>query len=169
MAIPAPKGDLGAEDFKKYLERGLEDANRHKGETARKRQPSGSIAIFWIIVGLVVTSMLYLVLFTLGLWYQNAWLADPSLGGQEGHTQQMLAFWMGMFFVDLALIFDLYRKHFIADVMLTRRRRPKFIPGEDPTKNWDSQWNTSKVNRVGWYEERQRIRPTLKPRGGEGK
>ncbi len=169
MAIPAPKGDLAAEEFKQYLERGLEGANLHKGDEARKRLPSGSIAVFWVIVGLTITAMLFLALFTAGLWYQNAWLADPSLGGQEGHTQQMMSFWLGMFFVDFALIVDLYRKHFIEDVMLTRRRRPKFLPGEDSTKNWDSQWNKPKANRVDWYEERQRIRPTLKPRGEEQK
>src|SRR5690349_21222971 len=103
MAIPAPKGDLGAEEFKKYLERGLEGPNTHKGEYARKRLPSGSIAIFWIIVGLTITSLLYLALFTYGLWNQNLWLSDPALGGQEGHTQQMMAFWMGMFFIDAAI------------------------------------------------------------------
>jgi len=166
MAIPAPKGDLGAQDFKTYLERGLEQPNDHKGEEVRKRQPSGSIAIFWIIVGFTAVSMLFLALFTLGLWYQTAWLADPSFGGQEGHTQQMMAFWMGMFFVDIAIVVDLYRKHFIEDTMITRRRRPKYIPGEDPTKNWDSQWNKPKGNRVDWYADRQRIRPTLPPRGG---
>jgi hypothetical protein len=169
MAIPAPKGDLGAEEFKKYLERGLDGPNLHSGEYARKRLPSGSIAIFWIIVGFTITSVLYIALFTYGLWYQNAWLLDPALGGQEGHTQQMMSFWLGMFFIDAAIIVDLYRKHFIEDVMLVRRRRPKFLPGEDPTKNWDSQWNTPKVNRVTWYENRQRIRPTLKPRSGDQK
>lgn len=168
MAIPAPKGDLAAVEFKQYLERGLETENAHKGEV-KTRQPSGSIAIFWIIFGLILCSLLFLGLFTAGLWYQTAWLSDDSLGGPAGHTQQMLAFWMGMFFVDLAVIFDLYRKHFIPDVMLVRRRRPKFLPGEDPTKNWDSQWNNPKANRVEWYADRQRIRPTLKPRGGEPK
>ena len=168
MAIPAPKGDLAATEFKQLLERGLDSENAHKGE-ATTRQPSGSIAIFWIIFGLILCSMLFLALFTAGLWYQAAWLSDDSLGGAAGHTQQMLAFWMGMFFLDLAFIFDLYRKHFIPDVMLTRRRRPKYLVGEDPTKNWDSQWNRPKANRVEWYGERQRIRPTLKPRGGEPK
>ena len=167
MAIPAPKGDLGALEFKTFLERGLEGPNVDKGIEVRRRLPSGSIAVFWIIVGLVVVAMLFLALFTLGLWYQNAWLADPSLGGAEGHTQQVMAFWMGMFFLDLALIIDLYRKHFVPDIMLSRRRRPKYIPGEDPTKNWDSQWNKPKANRVDWYAERQRIRPTLRPRGGD--
>lgn len=167
MAIPAPKGDLGAQEFKDYLERGLEQPNDGKGGEVRRRLPSGSIAIFWIIVGFTIISMLYIALFTIGLWYQNAWLSDPALGGQEGHTQQMMAFWMGMFFVNAAIIVDLYRKHFIEDVMITRRRRPKFLPGEDPTKNWDSQWNKPKANRVEWYAERQRIRPTLKPRGGD--
>jgi hypothetical protein len=164
MAIPAPKGDQGAEEFRQYLERGLEGPNTHSGEFARKRLPSGSIAIFWIIVGLVITSMLYLALFLVGLWYQVSWLADPNLGGPTAPTQQMLSFWLGMFFVDLAIIVDLYRKHFIEDVMIVRRRRPKYIPGEDITKRWDSQWNTPKSNRVTWYSDRQRIRPTLKRR-----
>lgn len=169
MAIPAPKGDLAAEEFKQLLERGLESPNAHKGDFAKKRLPSGSIAIFWIIMGLVITSMLYLALFTAGLWYQNDWLSNPAYGGPTGHTQQMMAFWLGMFFVDFAIIVDLYRKHFVDDVMLVRRRRPKYIVGEDPTKKWDSQWNAPKANRVDWYGERQRIRPTLKPRGGEPK
>jgi len=115
-------------------------------------------------VGLILTAMLFLALFTAGLWYQNAWLANPDYGGATGLTQQMMAFWMGMFFIDLAFIVDLYRKHFIPDTVLVRRRRPKYIPGEDPTKNWDSQWNQPKSNRVEWYAERQKIRPTLPPR-----
>ncbi|HEX9709075.1 MAG TPA: hypothetical protein VGB42_03790 [Candidatus Thermoplasmatota archaeon] len=155
---------MAGQEFRDHLERGLEGGSEGSGDFLRKRQPSGSIAIFWIIVGLVVCSMLFLALFTVGLWYQNDWLKDPSLGGPTAPTQQMLSFWMGMFFVDLALIIDLYRKHFVEDVMITRRRRPKYIPGEDVTKNWDSQWNTPKANRVGWYSERQRIRPTLKRR-----
>lgn len=163
MAIPAPKGDLGAQEFKDHLERGLEPPNAHKGE-ALSRAPSGSIAIFWILVGLICTSVLFLALFTVGLWYQADWLANPAFGGASGLTQQMMSFWMGMFFVDLAFIVDLYRKHFIPDVMLVRRRRPKFIPGEDPTKNWDSQWNAPKSNRVEWYAQRQKIRPSLPPR-----
>ncbi len=163
MAIPAPKGDLGAQEFKDHLERGLEPPNLHKGE-AHIRQPSGSIAVFWILFGLILTSMLFLALFTVGLWYQADWLANPDYGGPTGLTQQMMAFWMGMFFIDLAFIVDLYRKHFIPDVMLIRRRRPKYLPGEDPTKNWDSQWNAPKSNRVLWYAERQKIRPSLPPR-----
>lgn len=164
MAIPVPKGDQGAQEFREHLERGLDGPNTETGATVRRRQPSGSIAIFWIIVGLVITSMLFLALFLIGLWYQNDWLKDPNLGGPTAPTQQMLSFWMAMFFVDLAVIIDLYRKHFLPDEMIVRRRRPKFIPGEDSTKRWDSQWNTPKSNRVTWYAERQRIRPTLKRR-----
>lgn len=164
MAIPAPKGDQAAKDFESYLQRGLDPANVGVGSYARRRVPSGSIAIFWIIFGLIVTAMLYLALFTVGLWYQSDWLKNPAFGGPEGHTQQMLSFWMGMFFVDLALVTDLYRKHFVDDVILVRRRRPKYIPDEDPTKRWDSQWNTPKKNRVTWYTERQRVRPVLKRR-----
>jgi hypothetical protein len=169
MAIPIPKGDKAAEEFRTYLERGLEGQNAHEGEYARVRQPTGSIAIFWILIGFIITAMLYLGLFTLGLWYQNAWLNNPDYGGPTAPTQQMLAFWMGMFFLDLAIIFDLYRKHFVEDVMLTRRRRPKYIPGEDVTKKWDSQWNTPKANRVDWYSRRQKIRPRPVKEPGEGK
>lgn len=164
MTIPASQGGMAGEDFRDHLERGLDDESQGTGEFVRKRQPSGSIAIFWIIVGLVICSMLFLALFIVGLWYQTDWLADPAYGGPTAPTQQMLSFWMGMFFVDLALIIDLYRKHFVEDVMIVRRRRPKYIPGEDVTKGWDSQWNSAKSNRVGWYSERQRVRPSLKKR-----
>jgi len=164
MVIPAPKGDLAAQEFKDYLEQGLEGASAGSGDFLRRRSPSGSIAIFWIIFGLCVTAGLFLALFFVGLWYQNDWLATAAYGGPTAPTQQMLSFWMGMFFLDLTFIFDLYRKHFIDDVMITRRRRPKYIPGEDPTKKWDSQWNAPKANRVTWYAERQRIRPTLRKR-----
>jgi hypothetical protein len=165
MSIPPSQGDMGTREFRANLERGLEGASEGSGDFVRLRQPSGSIAIFWIIIGLVICSMIFLALFTVGLWFQNAWLQDPSLGGPTAPTQQMLSFWMGMFFVDLALIIDLYRKHFVEDAIITRRRRPKYIPGEDVTKTWDSQWNKPKANRVTWYSERQKIRPSLKKRG----
>ena len=155
---------MPSQEFRDHLERGLEGPNDGSGDFVRKRPPAGSIAIFWIIVGLVVCAMLFLALFIVGLWYQSDWLKNPSYGGPTAPTQQMLSFWMGMFFVDLALIIDLYRKHFVEDVMITRRRRPKYIPGEDVTKQWDSQWNSAKSNRVGWYSQRQKIRPSLRRR-----
>ena len=169
MAIPVPKGDKAAEEFRNYLERGLEGENEHEGDHVKFRQPSGSIAVFWLLIGFILTSMLFLALFTVGLWFQSAWLANPAYGGPTAPTQQMLSFWMGMFFLDLAIIFDLYRKHFVEDAMIVRRRRPKYIPGEDPTKNWDSQWNTPKANRVDWYSRRQKIRPRMSKEPGEGK
>ena len=43
------------------------------------------------------------------------------------NDQTVLAVWMGMIFLILAVLLDLYRKHYVPDEMIHKKRRPKIV------------------------------------------
>lgn len=52
-------------------------------------------------------------------------LALPS--AFTGNEQTAMAAWLGFIFVILAVMLDLYRKHYVPDEMIHKKRRPKII------------------------------------------
>lgn len=44
-----------------------------------------------------------------------------------GNEQIALAIWLGMVFLLLAVILDLYRKYYVPDEMIHKKRRPKIV------------------------------------------
>lgn len=44
-----------------------------------------------------------------------------------GNEQIALAVWMGMLFVIVAVMLDLYRRYYVPDEMIHKKRRPKIV------------------------------------------
>ena len=77
--------------------------------------PEPAVAAF-AIAGLTLVELVFVVLFVYGLL--AGWNSVPE--------QQALAFWLGSALLCLAAILSLYRKFFIPDVMIVKRRKPKY-------------------------------------------
>ncbi len=83
----------------------------HRYEPARESTPA-AIAI----VLLTVVEVVFVALFTYGL----------VSGWATGEAGMYLGFMLGVIFVDLAFILVLYRKEFLPDVMIVKKRRRKW-------------------------------------------
>jgi len=44
-----------------------------------------------------------------------------------GNEQTAMAMWFGMIFLVLAVMLDLYRKHYVPDELIHKKRRPKIV------------------------------------------
>jgi hypothetical protein len=76
-------------------------------------EPAGAaIAIFL----LTILEIVFVALFCYGL----------AVGWNSVADQQMLSFWLGAAMLDLAAILSLYRKFFLPDVMIVKRRKLKY-------------------------------------------
>lgn len=69
------------------------------------------------MAGLGLGMILFAVLATLGIVY--AW---PDL---------WVSIWAGMVFVLLAVFLDVYRRDFVPDELIHKKRRPKIVPKRD--------------------------------------
>ena len=117
----------------------------HRYESARE---STSAAIG--IVLLTVIEVVFVFLFTYGL--VSGWgltdLGNMFLGGV-----------LAVIFVDLAFILALYRKEFLPDVMIVKKRRRKwedlYVREEDVegTESFGDAWSQFKRAVYPWYEK----------------
>ncbi|MCU4800153.1 hypothetical protein SAMN05216559_2413 [Halomicrobium zhouii] len=89
------------------------------GDIHRYEQPRESTAAALAIVLLTVVEVVFVGLFTYGIIAQwagtNAPLGNMFLGGV-----------LAVIFIDLAFIMVLYRKEFLPDVMIVKKRRRKW-------------------------------------------
>ncbi len=77
-----------------------------------------------ISVGIVMWLLAFLVLLF------SALFVFVGLTVPEAFTTNMqtaMALWLGMVFVVLAVMLDLYRKHYVPDEMIHKKRRPKIV------------------------------------------
>lgn len=86
------------------------DVVRYEG----RRPPR--IAAF-ALVSLVGVELVYVLLFLWGLTFGDY---------REPIGQQVMAFWLGMIFLTFALILLLYRRFFLPDVIIVKKRHPKY-------------------------------------------
>jgi len=92
--------------------RGSTYGDIHRYEPARESTAAAiAIAIFTIV------EMAFVGMFTYGLI--NGWGVDPV-------GNMFLGFLLAMVFVDLSFILLLYRKEFLPDVMIVKKRRRKW-------------------------------------------
>lgn len=116
----------------------------HRYEPARE-----STAAAIAIVLLTVIEVVFVALFTFGLI--DGWGTSP-LGNMY------LGFILGVIFVDLAFILLLYRKEFLPDVMIVKKRRRKWEDlyiREDQVDGVDSL-------AVAWNQVKQAVYPWTK-------
>ena len=48
-------------------------------------------------------------------------------GAFTGNEQTVMAVWLGMIFLILAFMLDLYRRYYVPDEMIHKKRRPKIV------------------------------------------
>jgi len=82
-------------------------------DVVRSDAPRASLAGFFSLLGLTVLLGLFVVLSILGFLLE--------------HPQIWVAVWMGMVFLLLAAILDIYRKQYMPDEMIHKKRRPKVV------------------------------------------
>ncbi len=77
-------------------------------------QPAWAMGLIFALTIVVVANA---ILFVIGI--EAGW-NDPMLG------QTQLAIWLGNVFLGLALILVLYRRYFLDDVLVVKKRHPKY-------------------------------------------
>jgi len=87
------------------------------GDIHRYEPPQESTAAAIAIVLLTIIEVAFVGMFTFGM--VNGWGLDPT-------GNMFLGFLLAVIFVDLAFILLLYRKEFLPDVMIVKKRRRKW-------------------------------------------
>ena len=87
------------------------------GDIPRYEQPRESPAAALAIVLLTIVEIVFVGLFTLGLL--NGW-------GRSAEGNMFLGGVLGVIFIDLSFVLLLYRKEFLPDVMIVKKRRRKW-------------------------------------------
>ena len=77
-----------------------------------------------VSVGIVVWALALAVLFFAALFAFVGLTVPTAFTGNE---QTVLAVWLGMIFLILAVMLDLYRKYYVPDEMIHKKRRPKIV------------------------------------------
>src|SRR6056297_3331989 len=116
----------------------------HRYEPARE-----STAAAIAIVVLTVLQVMFVALFTYGL--VNGW-------GLDDVGNMFLGFLLAIIFVDLAFILLLYRKEFLPDVMIVKKRRRKW---EDLYIREEQQHGTDSFGDA-WDQFKQAVYPYYK-------
>ena len=75
-------------------------------------------------VGVAMWALAFAVLFFSAL-FVFAGLTLPT--AFTGNEQTTLAVWLGMVFIVFAVMLDLYRKYYVPDDLIHKKRRPKFV------------------------------------------
>jgi hypothetical protein len=89
----------------------------HYGDIHRYEAPRESTAAAIAIVLLTIVEVVFVGLFTIGLI--NGW-------GVSARGNMFLGGILAIIFIDLAFILVLYRKEFLPDVMIVKKRRRKW-------------------------------------------
>lgn len=87
----------------------------------RTDAPSASTPAIIAMAGLGLGMIAFAVLSTLAIVY--AWPAYQKI--------EWSSIWMGMVFVLLAVFVDVYRRQFLPDELIHKKRRPKVVPKRD--------------------------------------
>lgn len=87
----------------------------------RTDAPRMSTTAILAMAGLGLGTVVFAVLATLAILY--AWPAYQHVDWSS--------VWMGMVFVLLAIFLDVYRRDFLADELIHKKRRPKIVPKRD--------------------------------------
>jgi len=90
------------------------------GDIHRYEPPRESTAAAIAIVLLTIVEIVFVGLFAYGL--ARGWAAGPA--GEPANM--FLGTILGLIFIDLAFILALYRKEFLPDVMIVKKRRRKW-------------------------------------------
>jgi len=87
------------------------------GTVMRREGARPSLALVAVTMGLVVLELLFASMFLVGLL--------------DGWSQRPLALLLGAMFLTLGVITDVYRRGFLPDKLVVKRRREKILPRQD--------------------------------------
>jgi len=87
------------------------------GTVMRRESARPSAALVAVALGLVVVELLFASMFLVGLF--------------DGWSQRPLALVLGAMFLTLGVITDVYRRGFLPDKLVVKRRREKILPRQD--------------------------------------
>ena len=77
-----------------------------------------------ISVAVVMGVLVLAILFFAGLFVVVGITIPTAFTGNE---QTAMAVWLAMVFLVLAVVLDLYRKHYVPDELIHKKRRPKVV------------------------------------------
>ncbi len=77
-----------------------------------------------VSVSIAMWALAIAVLFFAGLFVVVGLTIPTAFTGNE---QIALGVWMGMIFLILAVMLDLYRRHYVPDELIHKKRRPKIV------------------------------------------
>lgn len=75
-------------------------------------------------VSVVMWALALVVLFFASLFVFVGFTIPGSFSGDE---QTAMAMWLAMIFLVLAVMLDLYRKYYVPDELIHKKRRPKIV------------------------------------------
>jgi len=87
------------------------------GTVMRRESARPSAALVAVALGLVVVELLFASMFLVGLF--------------DGWSQRPLALVLGAMFLTLGVITDVYRRGFLPDKLVVKRRRENILPRQD--------------------------------------
>lgn len=89
---------------------------KEPGDVVRHDPAEAPLSIAIAIVILTVIELLFVGLFMAGL----------LLGWNSIHAQQIMTFWLASAFLTLGIIFILYRRFFLDDIIVVKQRKEKW-------------------------------------------
>jgi hypothetical protein len=90
----------------------------------RSESPRRPLGALLAMAGLAVGAILFTVLGFMGVLF--AW---PQ--ANYGDPTATVTFWFGMVFLLLAVLLDVYRREFVPDELIHKKRRPKIVYKRD--------------------------------------
>jgi len=99
----------------------------------RSDTPRRSLGAILVMMGLAIGAIFFTVLALLGVLLN---LYSPTHIEMFGTTieikpQAIISFWFGAAFLLLTVFFDVYRREFVPDELIHKKRRPKIVPKRD--------------------------------------
>ena len=99
----------------------------------RSDTPRRSLGAILVMMGLAIGAIFFTVLALLGVLLN---LYSPTHIETFGTTieirpQAIISFWFGAAFLLLTVFFDVYRREFVPDELIHKKRRPKIVPKRD--------------------------------------
>lgn len=112
------RGEISIDEAEALLEaREVVPSRPPMGTVVRREPGRPSAALVAIAMGLVLAELLFASMFIWGLF--------------DGWSQRPLALMLGAMFLTLGVITDVYRRGFMPDKLVVKRRREKLLPRQD--------------------------------------
>ena len=90
----------------------------------RSEAPRRSLGALLAMAGLAAGGLLFTVLGLMGILF--AWPQTNYV-----NPAATVTFWFGMVFLIMAVFFDVYRREFVPDELIHKKRRPKIVYKRD--------------------------------------